>query len=168
MHSEVDRVNPNPTDHDPPAPWLTEDDRVLWESLISIVISLPVVLDRELQQTEGMTHFEYSVLARLLQADGRRRRLSDLAQSTGSTLPRLSKAITRCERDGWVVRRPDPTDGRATYAELTEAGYAQLLAAAPAHLEQVRRLVLDPLSAKSRRVVAGSLAQIAEAIRGEL
>jgi DNA-binding MarR family transcriptional regulator len=46
---------------------------------------------------------------------------------------------------GLIRRQPDPTDGRCTLAILTEAGWA-VVDAAPGHVEQVRRLILDPLT----------------------
>jgi DNA-binding MarR family transcriptional regulator len=44
-----------------------------------------------------------------------------------------------------VRREPDPADGRYTNAILTKSGYAQLVDAAPEHVETVRRLVIDAI-----------------------
>ena len=43
-------------------------------------------------------------------------------------------------------REPDKTDGRFTNAILTEAGFAKLVASAPAHVAAVRQLVIDEFS----------------------
>lgn len=157
-----------PTNQPDPLQQFTETEQELWQALISIVISLPVVLDRELRRKDGMTHFEFSVLARLSQAPDNRLKLRDLAQQTGSTLPRLSKAMTRCERDGWTVRMPDAADGRSTWALLTDGGKEHLLSSAPAHLAQVRRLVLDPLTISAQRHLRTSLPRVADAVGREL
>jgi DNA-binding MarR family transcriptional regulator len=47
---------------------------------------------------------------------------------------------------GLVRRAPDPENGRYTNAILTEAGYAKLVASAPAHVTAVRQLVIDEFS----------------------
>ncbi len=62
------------------------------------------------------------------------------------SLPRLSQVISRLEKRGWVRRCPDPADGRFTLATLTGAGWAKVVQTAPGHVEEVRRLVFDPLT----------------------
>ena len=152
----------------PLASLLSDQEQRIWQSLISVVLSLPVVLDRELQRHEGLPHFEYSLMARLSEAPQARLRLGDLAQQTGSTLPRLSKAVTRCEREGWVLREADPSDGRSILAALTSAGRQRLTASMPTHIAQVRRLIFDPLTATAQRSLEPSLARIAAAVRQDL
>jgi DNA-binding MarR family transcriptional regulator len=44
------------------------------------------------------------------------------------------------------VREDCPTDRRGQNARLTDAGFAVLAAAAPGHVEIVRRLVIDALT----------------------
>jgi DNA-binding MarR family transcriptional regulator len=85
-------------------------------------------------------------------------RMSVLAATTGSSLPRLSQAVARLEKRGWLSRRPDDEDGRYTLAVLTPAGRRQLEEAAPAHVETVRELVFDRLTANQTRQL-GSICQ---------
>lgn len=79
-----------------------------------------------------------------LRAPGRKLRMGELAFLASGSLSRLSNVIKRCEQRGWVVRTPDPTDGRYTLAELTDAGLDVVHLAAPTHLRSVRAAVLDP------------------------
>jgi DNA-binding MarR family transcriptional regulator len=67
------------------------------------------------------------------------------------SLPRLSQVVARQEQRGWVRRTPDPADGRYTLATLTGPGIAKLTQAAPGHVQEVRRLVLDPLTKTQTR-----------------
>ncbi|MGW5456310.1 MarR family winged helix-turn-helix transcriptional regulator [Nocardia sp. NPDC003979] len=67
----------------------------------------------------------------------------------------------RCEQRGWIVRAPDPADGRYTLAELTDAGLDIVRLAAPTHLRSVRRTVLDSLSTSDQK----ALARIAQKLR---
>ena len=77
--------------------------------------------------------------------------MSELAHRANSTLPRMSKVIDRFAKQGWATRRPDPADGRYTLATLTETGSEKVVASAPGHVEQVRRMVFDPLTAAQVR-----------------
>lgn len=150
---------------DTPSPWLDADEQELWQSLLTVVIALPAAMDRQLRRDAGISNFEYGVLARLEMAEGRTMRLSELAALCDSTLPRLSKVMDRFERREWVTRRPDPADGRYTLGSLAEAGGRKLVEAAPEHAAQVRRLVLDPLSAAQRRQMSTSMSRLATVLR---
>lgn len=149
-------------------PWLDADQQQLWQALLTVVISLPAALDRQLQRDAGISNFEYSVLARLSEMEDRTVRLGELARVTDSTLPRLSKVMHRFERQGWVTRRPDPDDGRCTLATLTAEGLQKVVDSAPDHVAEVRRLVIEPLTAGQRRHFAAALERVAETVRREL
>lgn len=149
------------------SPWLDDDEQELWQSLLTVVIALPAALDRQLQRDAGMSNFEYSVLARLSSASEATMRLGDLARGCDGTLPRLSKVMDRFEARSWVVRRPDPTDGRYTLATLTAAGRKKVVASAPEHVARVKQLVFEPLTATQRRALGVALARIASTVRAE-
>lgn len=147
--------------------WLSADQQDLWQALLTVVIALPTVLDRQLQANAGISNFEYSVLARLSMTDSGTMRLSDLAQVCNSTQPRLSKVMDRFEARDWAARRPDPLDGRYTLAALTDEGMRKVVASAPQHVAQVKRLVIDPLNAAQTRQLGAALARVADAVRRE-
>lgn len=153
---------------DTPSPWLNDDQEDVWQALLTVVIALPAALDRQLQRDAGISNFEYGVLARLSMTDGATMRLSDLARVCDSTQPRLSKMMDRFEARDWVVRRPDPTDGRYTLAALTDIGRQKVVESAPGHVAHVKRLVFDPLSAAQRRHLGIALTRIAATVRREL
>ncbi len=56
-------------------------------------------------------------------------RCSALAAHAGVDISVASRQLAALERSGYVVRRPDPNDGRASLLSLTDAG-AEALAAA--------------------------------------
>jgi DNA-binding MarR family transcriptional regulator len=91
------------------------------------------------------------VLALLSESPGHSLRMSQLAAQANASLSRRSHVVTRLERRGAVARRPCPDDARATLAELTDAGFGQLHAAAPGHVRNVRRLVFDALGEHDTR-----------------
>jgi DNA-binding MarR family transcriptional regulator len=68
--------------------------------------------------------------------------------------------VARLEERGWIRRRDCPTDRRGQLAELTDEGYAVLVAAAPGHVEQVRRTLFDQLTPEQVRqlhAITGSI-----------
>ena len=131
--------------------WLTEEERAAWLRLIAVVELLPGVLDAQLRADSRLTHFEYFVLAMLSEAPERTLRMTRLARRTNATLPRLSHVVSRLEGRDLVERFPCPEDGRATNARLTPAGWDLVVAAAPGHVDTVRRQVLDALTATQVR-----------------
>lgn len=137
---------------DPEQPrWLDDEERQTWLALASLLVRLPVALDAQLQRDAGLSHFEYQVLAGLSMSPGRTLRMSMLARFADGSLPRLSQVVARLEKRGWVRRTADPDDGRYTLAILTEAGWEKVVATAPGHVAEVRRLVFDPLTKAQQR-----------------
>jgi len=127
-------------------PWLSQDQRAAWMALTAMFFTLPPAIDDQLKRDAGINFFEYTILAGLSQAPGRTARMSLLAHLTAGSLSRLSHAITRLEKQGWVRRRPGSDHPRATDVVLTGAGMAKLVASAPDHVREARRLVVDALT----------------------
>jgi DNA-binding MarR family transcriptional regulator len=142
------------TAKDAKPPWLDEQERRAWFALASVIVRLPGVLEAQLQRDARVSHFDYLVMTRLSTVAGRSLRMSVLATLSEGSLPRLSHAVTRMERQGWVERSADPADGRFTLATLTDQGMEKLAQAAPGHVEAVRRYVFDGLSAAQVRQLA--------------
>ncbi|MEU9510678.1 MarR family transcriptional regulator [Micromonospora sp. NPDC048170] len=126
--------------------WLDPDEQRTWRAYLTASRALMESLDRELQRDAGMPHAYYEILVRLSEAPQRRLRMSDLAEASGSSRSRLSHAVARLEAAGWVRREDCPTDRRGQIAVLTDEGFATLAAAAPGHVEGVRRHLFDALS----------------------
>ncbi|MCO1595781.1 MarR family transcriptional regulator [Micromonospora sp. RHAY321] len=126
--------------------WLDSDEQRTWRAFLTASRALMDTLDRELQRDAGMPHAYYEILVRLSEAPDRQLRMSELADAAGSSRSRLSHAVARLEAAGWVRREECPTDRRGQVALLTDAGFATLAAAAPGHVEGVRRHLFDALS----------------------
>jgi DNA-binding MarR family transcriptional regulator len=143
-------------------PWLSLSQQHEWASLMALVMTLPTQLDAQLKRDAGLNQYEYHVLATLAEAPEQMRVMSELAARSRGTLSRLSHAVSRLEAAGWVQRRSCGGAGRRTEARLTEAGRRKLEQAAPGHVREARRLVIDALSAEqledlgaaARRIVA--------------
>ncbi len=135
----------------PTPPWLDEDEQRTWRAFLTATRLLCERLDRELQIDAGMPHTYYELLVRLSEAPDHSLRMSELADCSQSSRSRLSHAVARLEDAGWVRRRGCPTDRRGAFAELTDAGFAALAAAAPGHVECVRTSLFDALTPEQVR-----------------
>jgi len=127
-------------------PWLSADELRAWMALTAMTETLPAALDAQLKRDSGIGVFDYYVLASLSEAPGRTLGMTRLALMSQGSPSRLSHAVGRLEKQGWVERRPSPDDGRQTDAHLTAAGMRKVRATAPAHVREARRLVVDLLS----------------------
>ncbi|MCK2215595.1 MarR family transcriptional regulator [Actinomadura sp. ATCC 31491] len=126
--------------------WLDGDEQRTWRAFLWTTRLLTDALDRQLQREAGMPYTYYMIMATLAEVPGRRMTMTDLATLVYSSLSRLSHAVARLEERGWVRRSPNPDNRRVTFAELTVEGLAVLERAAPAHVAEVRRHLLDPLT----------------------
>lgn len=158
----VGRVNDEPEPQ-----WLDQDERESWYALALLLNQLPAALDAQMQRDAGISQFEYMVLSALSMAPQRTMRMSLLGTYAGATLSRLSNVVSKLEKRGWVRRSPDPTNGRSTLATLTDAGFAAVEAAAPQHVAEVRRLVVDPLTKAQQHQLGTIAARMLRAIDPE-
>jgi DNA-binding MarR family transcriptional regulator len=140
--------------------WLEPDELETWLSYVAATTLLEGALDRQLQRDSGMPHAYYQILAMLSEVPDRTLRMSELAAITQSSQSRLSHAVARLERNGWIRRKPCPEDRRSTFAQLTEEGFAVLAAAAPGHVCTVRRHLFDRLTPEQ----VGQLREITRAV----
>lgn len=67
---------------------------------------------------------QWRVLSLLSQQGGRR--VGELAAASRTTQPGMTRLIGGLERDGLVLRSPDPDDSRAIVVEITPAGATAL------------------------------------------
>lgn len=135
-------------------PWLDEEERRAWLALTALMVRLEPALDAQLRRDSGLRHFDYAVMAWLSERAGRSMRMSEVAALTEGSLSRTSQVVARLEARGYVVRAPDPDDGRSVLATLTDAGHAAVVDAAPGHVREVRRVVLEPLTRAQVRQLA--------------
>jgi DNA-binding MarR family transcriptional regulator len=128
------------------ARWLDDDQRRAWVNLAKVLLTLPGALESQLLRDADLTLLGYMILARLSVVPEETLRMSEIAEMANGSLPRISHAVARLENRGWVTRTVRTGQGRRfTVATMTDAGRAHLAASAPAHVETVRRLVVEPL-----------------------
>ena len=124
--------------------WLTDDEQRHWRAWLAASLLLNDRLSRDLQEQHGLTIADYEILVHLSEAPDRRLRMSELAEAALSSRSRLSHQIDRMARAGLVDRESCADDRRGAFAVLTQHGWDVLVAAAPDHVESVRRHPIAP------------------------
>lgn len=126
--------------------WLDAEEQGVWQAYLQATTLLEDHLDRRLQRDAGMPHLYYALLVHLARAPQRRLRMTQLARNAKITRSRLSHAVARLEKDGWVRREDCPSDKRGQNAILTDEGDEVLRRSAPDHVAAVRQAMFDRLS----------------------
>lgn len=145
--------------------WLSDEEQRVWRSYLHATTLLEDHLDRQLQRDAGMPHIYYGLLVQLSQAPRRRKRMTELAIDAKITRSRLSHAIARLEKNGWVRREDCPSDKRGQNAVLTEAGFGVLRRTAPGHVEAVRQAMFDRLSPEQVKQLGEIMHVMAEGLQ---
>ncbi|MGN9841983.1 MarR family winged helix-turn-helix transcriptional regulator [Nonomuraea sp. H19] len=145
-------------------PWLTETEQHAWRSFVRLHDKLVNRLAREVQAESGLSVADYGVLVHLTEVPDGRLRVLELAKALEWEKSRISHHIGRMAKRGLVVRDGCPSDGRAAFIVVTPAGREAIAAAAPRHVEAVRRLFINPLTPAELAM----LAQISNRILDEL
>jgi DNA-binding MarR family transcriptional regulator len=131
-----------------------------WLGYRRMRLLLDLQISRDLGGDSGLSEADYDVLSNLSESDGQRMRLTELAAHMLWSKSRLSHHVTRMQQRGLVDREDCPSDERGAVLVLTKAGQQAIRAAAPLHVESVRRHFIDLLSDEQIKV----LGDVAETI----
>ena len=100
------------------------------------------------------------MLVYLSESPDHRQRVVALAEAIKWERSRLSHQITRMAKRGLVRRESCDNDGRGAFVILEEQGLEAITAAAPGHVEAVRHMMFDGLSAEQLAAFRDVLAHI--------
>jgi DNA-binding MarR family transcriptional regulator len=126
--------------------WLTDSEQRAWRGYHAVQARLSARLNRQLQTDSGLSLADYEVLVALTDRPEGRLRVFELAEALQWEQSRLSHHLARMQQRGLVNRRACRDDRRGSYVLVTAAGRRAIEAAAPGHVEAVRRLFFDGLS----------------------
>jgi DNA-binding MarR family transcriptional regulator len=121
---------------------------------------LTAVLTRDLLAHSGLSYQDYAVLVALTDQPDGQMRLSHLGNELGWEKSRISHQVSRMVERGLVEKRKCGSDRRGAFVVVTPTGRHEISAAAPSHLEAVRRLFVDRLTASQ----LASVAEVAEVV----
>ncbi len=144
--------------------WLDAETQAVWRRLLFVHAALIEALDQDLHSAHGFGLGDYEVLVHLSEAPEQCLRMTELAARVSLSPSGLTRRVDGLVRRGLVRRLPCESDGRGSYASLTEAGLQQLREAAPTHVAGVRRYLLDPLGTSGVAAVGRGLVPIEHAL----
>ena len=132
-----------------------------WQAFLRASIRLMERLDAELEE-HRVSLADYEILVHLSGEPAGELRMTELASRTLVSRSGLTRRLDRLVDSGLVERRSCPTDRRGVFAVLTDAGRARLEAAAPTHVEGVRRHFISQLRGQDLHALAESLNAVVE------
>ena len=147
--------------------WLDEREARAWRGYTRMRIELEAALNRHLARRSGLSHADYAVLVELSEAPEGRMRAYQLGQALRWEKSRLSHPLKRMETRGLVCREDCAEDGRGSEVALTVDGRAAIEAAAPAHVDDVRRFMIDHLTSEQLEVLADAAETVLAALGAE-
>jgi DNA-binding MarR family transcriptional regulator len=143
--------------------WLTEDQQKVWRGYLEMASRLQTAMHRQLQQDCELSLADYDVLVALSEQGPQR--INELAEVLGWEQSRLSHQLRRMRGRDLVARHGSGDDRRGATVELTPSGQAALDAAAPGHVELVRSVVFDALTATQLRAFGSVIESVTSRLR---
>jgi len=134
--------------------WLSESELRAWGGLQFMQRRLLGGLARSLEANSNLSLPDYEVLIALTAQPEGRHRLFELAEDLAWEKSRLSHHVTRMVDRGLVEKQRCSADRRGWHVSVTAEGRQAIAAAAPSHVETVRKLFVDRLSPKQLAAVA--------------
>lgn len=126
--------------------WLDDRELRAWRSLQFMQMRLEGELARQLAADSGLSYPDYLVLVALTDRPHGRMRLFELAKTLGWEKSRVSHQVARMADRGLVAKEKCDSDRRGAFVVITTHGRTEIEAAAPGHVDAVRRLFLDRLT----------------------
>jgi DNA-binding MarR family transcriptional regulator len=126
--------------------WLDAEQERAWRRYRRMRTLLDLQIARDLKRDSGLSEPDYDVLSTLSESPDGGWRANDFAARLLWSTSRLAHQIGRMEQRGLVERHGTTDDARGAIVALTPLGRDTLDAAAPLHVESVRRNLIDLLT----------------------
>jgi DNA-binding MarR family transcriptional regulator len=131
---------------------LSEDEVAAWDGMLHVHSLVIRAFDELLRAEFDFTIGDFDVVSTLQEApDGDGLRMSDLAGRVRGSPSRMTRRVEALEELGYVERRPDPDDGRAVRAHITDRGNSLMDSIARSHHALVRAMYLDHVTDAEQR-----------------
>lgn len=126
--------------------WLNTSESRAWRGYQQMSAQLEALLHRNLLRDTGLSLSDYAVLVHLSEAPDGVLRAFELGSALQWEKSRLSHHLRRMEKRGLVERQTCESDGRGLFVVLTSEGKDAIESAAPSHVADVRRYLIDVLT----------------------
>ena len=147
--------------------WLDDSEQQAWRSYIDATIRVSRACDSDLQAATGLTGDDYGILVLLSESPDHATRMVDVAAFLATSPSRVTYRVDRLVNKGYLRRESCPTDKRGSLAVLTTEGFEALQQAAPIHVENVRRHLLQHLTRDEFLAIGRMLEPVAAAHRAQ-
>lgn len=117
-------------------------------------------LTRQLAADSNLSYPDYLVLVTLTDRPHGRMRLFELAESLGWEKSRVSHQVSRMATRGLVAKKKCDSDGRGSIVVVTARGRREIEIAAPGHVDAVRRMFVDLLTADQLAMIGDVAEQV--------
>lgn len=147
--------------------WLSDEEQSVWRAYLHATTLMEDHLDRQLQRDAGDAAHLLRTARPALPGPRRQKRMTELAKDAKITRSRLSHAVARLEKSGWVRREDCPSDKRGQNAVLTDDGFEMLRRSAPGHVDAVRQAMFDRLTPEQVRSLGEIMQVVAAGLQPE-
>jgi len=127
-------------------------------ALMEAVSLLQYAVQQQLQTDAGLSYVQFEILAKLADTKSPLT-MTDLADGVVYSRSGLTHQAGLLEKQGLITRAASPDDQRATVVSITEKGSARVAEVLPGHIEVVRELLFDSLSAQDVRMLGDMMSR---------
>lgn len=136
-----------------------------WSALLRSQNAALRAIEADLAAVGAIPLSWYDVLLELRAAPDQRLRMQSLSDRVVLSRTCVSRLVDELVSVGLVERHPDPADGRAQLAAITDAGAAALRRTAPTYLAAIERRFSSLLDDEELALLADALGRVADAHR---
>jgi DNA-binding MarR family transcriptional regulator len=129
-----------------PGPGLNADQLGAYFALMEVSSLLQYAVDEHLRSAGDLSYVQFQILARLADAPEGRARMTDLADGIVYSRSGLTYQVGLLAKRGLIVRSPSPEDERSVIVSVTDAGRRVVAQVLPGHVDDVRRLLFEPMA----------------------
>lgn len=147
--------------------WLTPAQEEAWRALQFMQMRLDAELARQLAADSRLSYPDFIVLVALTDRPDGRLRVFELGEVLGWEKSRVSHQVTRMAARGLVAKKKCESDGRGAFIVVTALGRREIAAAAPGHVDAVRRLFIDKLTPAQLEVIREAAESVLAGLRDE-
>lgn len=133
-------------------------------ALMEAVSLLQYAVRRQLLADGDLSYVQFEILAKLADA-GTGLTMTDLADGVVYSRSGLTHQAGLLEKAGLVIRETSADDQRAVVVTITDAGRARVADVLPGHIQVVRQLLFESLSAQDVRTLGDIMSRARDHMR---
>ena len=150
----------------PPPSSLDETQLRAYFALMDVAGLLKHAVEQQLRDAGDLSWVQFQLLARLsLDSPTGSERMTDLADGVVYSRSGLTYQAGLLEKAGLVSRAPSADDERGVTVSITDAGRSRIAQVLPGHVEVLRGLFFEPLSARDVDVLGDVLGRVRDHMR---